>query len=106
MGDPERSSRPTVRIHARDRSVHAGPGPLSQDGNADERRETPRGDDPMAYMTSDHSSPYLFESQMDMIGRMGRGATPRRRFFARLFAVLALLPFLIPLMVGVIRLVR
>ena len=58
----------------------------------------------MAYMTSDHPSPYLLESQMEMLGRMGRGATPRRRFFARLFAALALLPFLVPLMVGIIKL--
>lgn len=60
----------------------------------------------MAYMTSDHPSPNLLESRMDMLGRMGRGTTPRRRFFARLFAALALLAFLAPLAWGLIQLVR
>ncbi|MGC1210653.1 MAG: hypothetical protein WA890_05185 [Micromonospora sp.] len=70
------------------------------------RREPQRGDDPLEYMTGDHPSPYLFESQMAMLGRMGSGWTPRRRFFARLFAGLALLPFVVGLVRGVIALVR
>lgn len=69
------------------------------------RQEPQRGGDPLEYMTTDHPSPYLFESQMAMLGRMGRGATPRRRFFARLFAALALLPFLVGIIAEVFRMV-
>lgn len=69
-------------------------------------REQQRDDDPLEYMTSDHPSPYLFESQVAMLGRMGDGWTPRRRFFARLFASLALLPLLLGVIQGVIQMVR
>ncbi|MFC0033549.1 hypothetical protein ACFFMM_28900 [Micromonospora chaiyaphumensis] len=71
-----------------------------------DRQKPRRGDDALGYMTSDQPSPYLFESQMAMVGRMGRGATPRRRLFARLFAALALLPFLVGIVAGVVRMVR
>ncbi|MBQ0897737.1 hypothetical protein KBX37_32600 [Micromonospora sp. U56] len=71
-----------------------------------DRQGPQRGDDPLEYMTSGHPSPYLFESQMGMLGRMGRGGTPRRRFFARLFAALAVLPFLVGIVAGVIRMLH
>lgn len=71
-----------------------------------DRQDSQRGDEPLEYMTSDHPSPYLFESQMGMLGRMGRGRTPGRRFFARLFAALALLPFLVGIVAGVVRMLR
>ncbi|GAB3944068.1 hypothetical protein GCM10027614_33640 [Micromonospora vulcania] len=57
-------------------------------------------------MTKDHPSPYLVESQIRMLGRMGRGWTPRRRLFARLFAALALLPFLLGIVVSVVQMLR
>ena len=60
-----------------------------------DRHEPRRGDDPLAYLTGNDPSPYLFESRMAMLGRTGRGATPKRRVLARLFATLALLPFLV-----------
>jgi hypothetical protein len=71
-----------------------------------DRQEFQHGDDPLAYTTADHPSPYLFESRMGMLGRMGRGVTPRRRALARLFAALALLPFVAVVVAVVVRLVR
>ena len=59
-----------------------------------------------AYLTSHDPNPNLFESQMDMVGRMGRTGSPRRRLAARVFAGSALLPFLVAGVAGLIGLVR
>ena len=57
-------------------------------------------------MTSDHPNQYLFESQMRMAGRLSRAFTPRRRFFARLFTVLVLIPYLVAIGESIVKLLR
>ena len=55
---------------------------------------TPTGsDDPFVSMTTDHPSPYLAETRMTMLGRIGDAPTRRKRVLARLVATLVLLPF-------------
>jgi hypothetical protein len=61
-------------------------------------------DDAWTYMTTDSPSPYLFESKIEMLGRLSGARTPRQRFFARLFAMLVLLPVLIAIVAGAVGL--
>ncbi|WP_117208770.1 hypothetical protein [Allorhizocola rhizosphaerae] len=49
-----------------------------------------RRSDGLAYMTADSPSPYLIESEIAMLGRLGRGGTPRARLMGRIAAIFLL----------------
>jgi hypothetical protein len=48
------------------------------------------------YMTSDSPSGYLVESEIAMLGRLGRGSTRRARISGRIFAIVLLVAFVVP----------
>ncbi len=49
-----------------------------------------RHSDGLAYVTADSPSPYLVESEIAMLGRLGRGGTPRARLMGRIAAIFLL----------------
>jgi hypothetical protein len=52
------------------------------------------------YVTSDSPSPYLVESEIAMLGRLGSGPTRRARTFGRILAATLLIVVVVPMLLG------
>lgn len=64
-----------------------------------------RHSDALAFMTSDSPSGYLVESEIAMLGRLGRGRSRKARILGRIAAVLLLLPILLGIVLQVLQMI-
>lgn len=72
----------------------------------DSRPEDLRRSDGLAFMTSDSPSGYLVESEIAMLGRLGRSDDPARRFYGKIAAVILLLVMAIPIFFLLLTILR
>lgn len=74
----------------------------SSDPDKPNRPDTGPPTDPLKFRTADSPSPYLFESKVEMLGRLAEARTPRARLATKALVWMILLAMLVSILWSII----